>query len=296
MTDTATRPVETGTPRHAQAPHKAPPQPPHNAPPRIPRQVPAQSPSPSPSRACTPPPPRATPPAPEATPTTPLVDRPRGRHRKPRPRKVLLAAGGFALAAGVLSLVRLTPDSSVGGVGRAQAQADLDPDSNAATVTADDTSADRTGNTAATVDGAPTPNPAASAPMGGAIPVPTALPAALPTALPGSTGPLRRLPLGALPTSLAPAADATTIQQQPNAPAPVTTPGRVQDPAGAPAPAAVAPQPQSPQEQSPQEAAAAPTPTSEPPQAPAPAPQASAPGGVCVPLIGLCVDALNQLH
>ena len=36
---------------------------------------------------------------------------PRGRHRKPRPRKVLLAAGGLALAAGALSLVRLTPDA-----------------------------------------------------------------------------------------------------------------------------------------------------------------------------------------
>ncbi|MET7292019.1 hypothetical protein ABZS79_07720 [Streptomyces griseoloalbus] len=36
----------------------------------------------------------------------------RGRHRKPRPRKALLAAGGLALAAGAVSLVRLaaTPD------------------------------------------------------------------------------------------------------------------------------------------------------------------------------------------
>ncbi|MGI5377817.1 hypothetical protein ACQEV2_26935 [Streptomyces sp. CA-251387] len=41
---------------------------------------------------------------------------PRGRHRRPRPRKVLLAAGGLALAAGALSLVRLTPDSDVTGV------------------------------------------------------------------------------------------------------------------------------------------------------------------------------------
>ncbi|MEU9355190.1 hypothetical protein AB0D65_30350 [Streptomyces griseoloalbus] len=32
----------------------------------------------------------------------------RGRHRKPRPRKALLAAGGLALAAGAVSLVRLT--------------------------------------------------------------------------------------------------------------------------------------------------------------------------------------------
>ncbi|GGP65306.1 hypothetical protein ACWDY7_16230 [Streptomyces calvus] len=32
----------------------------------------------------------------------------RGRHRKPRPRKALLAAGGLALAAGAVALVRLT--------------------------------------------------------------------------------------------------------------------------------------------------------------------------------------------
>ncbi|PNG16182.1 hypothetical protein C1J00_43420, partial [Streptomyces cahuitamycinicus] len=36
------------------------------------------------------------------------TSRARGRHRKPRPRKVLLAAGGLALAAGALSLLRLT--------------------------------------------------------------------------------------------------------------------------------------------------------------------------------------------
>ncbi|MFE1241511.1 hypothetical protein [Streptomyces tendae] len=35
----------------------------------------------------------------------------RGRHRRPRPRRVLLAAGGLALAAGALSVVRLLPES-----------------------------------------------------------------------------------------------------------------------------------------------------------------------------------------
>lgn len=42
----------------------------------------------------------------------------RGRHRRPRPRKVLLAAGGLALAAGALSVVRLLPGpgGDVGGV------------------------------------------------------------------------------------------------------------------------------------------------------------------------------------
>jgi hypothetical protein len=55
-------------------------------------------------------------PTPDADGTTP-PDTPgprlfgsRSRHRRPRPRKVLLAAGGLALAAGALSLVRLMPD------------------------------------------------------------------------------------------------------------------------------------------------------------------------------------------
>lgn len=42
----------------------------------------------------------------------------RGRHRRPRPRKVLLAAGSLALAAGALSVVRLLPGpgGDTGGV------------------------------------------------------------------------------------------------------------------------------------------------------------------------------------
>ncbi|MER6045045.1 hypothetical protein ABT136_30575, partial [Streptomyces sp. NPDC001856] len=51
----------------------------------------------------------------------------RGRHRRPRPRKVLLVAGGLALAAGALSLVRLTPDSPVPGIGTAEADPRLEP-------------------------------------------------------------------------------------------------------------------------------------------------------------------------
>ncbi|MYS57090.1 hypothetical protein GTW46_44800, partial [Streptomyces sp. SID6013] len=42
----------------------------------------------------------------------------RGRHRRPRPRKVLLVAGGLALAAAALSVVRLLPEpGGDGGVG-----------------------------------------------------------------------------------------------------------------------------------------------------------------------------------
>ncbi|MEU9732373.1 hypothetical protein AB0E07_13110, partial [Streptomyces sp. NPDC048002] len=47
---------------------------------------------------------------------------PRGRHRRPRPRKVLLAAGGLALAAGALTLVRLPPASGPGGLAAPEAE------------------------------------------------------------------------------------------------------------------------------------------------------------------------------
>ncbi|MFJ6554249.1 hypothetical protein ACIQNT_18680 [Streptomyces luteogriseus] len=48
----------------------------------------------------------------------PFHPRARGRHRKPRPRKVLLAAGGLAVAAGALSLLRLAsgPGTDAGSV------------------------------------------------------------------------------------------------------------------------------------------------------------------------------------
>lgn len=64
--------------------------------------------------------PKATVRTAEALPDSPAATRlfaPRGRHRRPRPRKVLLAAGGLALAAGALSLVRMSPDSGVSGLG-----------------------------------------------------------------------------------------------------------------------------------------------------------------------------------
>ncbi|MFC3575976.1 hypothetical protein ACFOZ0_22350 [Streptomyces yaanensis] len=56
----------------------------------------------------------------------PIWFRPVGRHRKPRRRRVALAAGGFALAAGALSLVRLAPESVTDGGGTAQAEPRID--------------------------------------------------------------------------------------------------------------------------------------------------------------------------
>ncbi|MGW5064353.1 hypothetical protein ACWEQ2_45050 [Streptomyces sp. NPDC004096] len=60
--------------------------------------------------------------------------RPAGRHRKPSRRRVVLAVGGFALAAGALSLVRLAPESVTGGAGTAEAEPRIAATDTAATV------------------------------------------------------------------------------------------------------------------------------------------------------------------
>ncbi|MGW2703638.1 hypothetical protein [Streptomyces sp. NPDC001340] len=169
----------------------------------------------------------------------------RGRHRKPRPRKVLLAAGGLALAAGVLSLVRVAPDSGVGVPGTAEAEPRLDPGGTTdhASAPANDTS--------------PTTVPSATQVMGGISAPPTATttttttPQATPTTLPDSTG---------IPTTIPTSAPRTTAPRP--SPTTPTTPTR------------------------------APTPTpSQTTQAPAPAPSPTPEqGGVCIPVIGLCVD------
>ncbi|GHE04227.1 hypothetical protein [Streptomyces alanosinicus] len=74
----------------------------------------------------------------------------RGRHRKPRPRKVLLATGGLALAAGVLSLVRVASDPGVGAPATAEAEPRI-----------------------ATPTHTPTAPPSATSAMGGRTPAPT---------------------------------------------------------------------------------------------------------------------------
>ncbi|GHI05390.1 hypothetical protein [Streptomyces cellostaticus] len=183
-------------------------------------------------------------PAQAAEPALPAVRR--GRHRKPRPRKVLLATGGLALAAGVLSLVRVAPEAGVGAPGTAEAEPRLDPGGGAT---------DHAADPAATVADVPTPLPSAASVMGGVSAAPTATATtgptarATPTALPGSTG---------VPTTIPTAVPQPTATSSAPAPRPSPT-------------------------------------TTAPTQAPAPAPShsttAPAPGGgVCVPVIGLCVD------
>ena len=171
----------------------------------------------------------------------------RGRHRKPRHRKVLLAAGGLALAAGVLSLVRVAPESGVGAPGTAEAEPRLD---------SGDGTNDDTSGTSAKVTETTTPRPSATTVLGGTSAAP--MRTATPTTLPGSTGIPTTIPTTGTPRP-------TATPSTPTAPRPSPT---TSTPTQAPAPAP------------------APTP------APSGSTHAPAPGGeVCVPVIGLCVDA-----
>ncbi|MFF4832182.1 hypothetical protein [Streptomyces sp. NPDC001315] len=171
----------------------------------------------------------------------------RGRHRRPRPRKMLLAAGGLALAAGVLSLVRMAPDSGVGGVGTAEA--DPGPDAGG----------DRSTGAAATVAAVPRVSPSSTSALG----------AVSTTPLPGvGSTPASSASATAVPSAAAPAAGT------PTAPAP-TTASRSPATSAAPQPTLPAP---------------APSPTT---ASPAPEPEQPGGPGLCVPIIGLCVDPLT---
>ena len=183
----------------------------------------------------------------------PLLPRPpRGRHRRPRPRKVLLAVGGLAVAAGVLSLVRLTPDSGVGGVGTAEAEPSPDVDAEQST--------GHPANADATISADPTAIPSATSVMGGASATPTTA-------------------SGVVPPTYATAAP-TTVPETTTAPG--TTP---QPRASATAPGPRAPAPS----EAPEPATTPAPPPSRAADSPAPAPGRPS---LCVPVIGLCVDPL----
>ncbi|MFF6976684.1 hypothetical protein ACFZAV_02825 [Streptomyces sp. NPDC008343] len=177
---------------------------------------------------------------------------PRGRHRRPRPRKVLLAAGGLALAAGALSLVRLTPDSGVTGLGAAKADPTPVPG----------TDTDGATNAAATIPTtSPKPSPSATSAMGGLGTTPTTGTIVLPTTnSPATTPPNGRG---------RPADDAAAPAPAPDPPA---TTGQAQQPASAPT--------------------ETPAPSQTASNPPAPRPDDSDDGSVCIPIIGLCVDHL----
>ncbi|MET9147686.1 hypothetical protein [Streptomyces sp. NPDC004042] len=205
------------------------------------------------------------------------LPRVRGRHRRPRPRRVLLTAGGLALAAGVLSLVRLTPQSAqtspqAGGPGAAEAapRADTGP---------------------------------GGGPGGGSTGAATA--ASPGAAAPGRTGPsvlpTAPLPMGGIGTVAAPGAGAAPSASPAGttgagAAAPAPPPGTTHASGGAPGrPAASAGTPQAPARPTARPTAPAqqtrpPSPRTTPTSAP-PAPPSGGGGGgrLCLPLIKLCV-------
>ncbi|MFF7792192.1 hypothetical protein [Streptomyces sp. NPDC007991] len=184
-----------------------------------------------------------------------------GRHRKPRPRKALLAAGGIALAAGALSLVRLASGPATDSVGTVEAQPRPDP------VTA---GSDDAADTAATV---PEASPSSPTALGGLTPPPgTHRPAAAPPA-PFRAGSMATSPsLGTRGADTAAPDRSTTIPDRTNPPAPTAR-------GGAPRPARTPPAPPS---------RATPTPDPEPEK-----PRKSRDPGLCVPVIGVCVDPLD---
>ncbi|AVV47277.1 hypothetical protein C6376_04615 [Streptomyces sp. P3] len=185
---------------------------------------------------------------------------------------MLFAVGGLALAAGVLSLLRPTPDTGgAGALGTAEAEPRPDlvtsADDDAGDTTgkgaekaADDSGGDRDGGRdPATGPAVAPPAPTAPTAMGGASPGPAREAAGL---LPGAPG---------APTSVVLPPDAT-YDPTPRAapPAPTATPAP--EPPSAPRPATAAPAPRPPN----------------PPQAAEPRrPE------LCVPIIGLCVDPLS---
>ncbi|MEV8432067.1 hypothetical protein [Streptomyces chartreusis] len=181
---------------------------------------------------------------------------PRGRHRRPRPRKVLLAAGGLALAAGALSLVRMSPDSGVSGLGAAES----DP----APAPGTDAEPDRSTNAAATLTpNAPKATPSATSAMGGLGTAPTTDSIVVPT--PARTTTTAPHGQGGAPAPTPPAAQPGTQAPEP----PTTTPR--------------APRPTTPAPETPGRPPTTPPPTQQP---------RPDDNSVCVPIIGLCVDPL----
>ncbi|MBP5937312.1 hypothetical protein F3K43_15995 [Streptomyces sp. LBUM 1476] len=179
--------------------------------------------------------------------------RPRGRHRRPRPRKVVLAAGGLAFAAGVLGLLRVVPDGGGGGgTSTGVGEGEVSREGYAGGVT------DLATNAAAAVP-VPSVGPGAthgtgdtrSTPGGAVSRVPD------PRSTPRTSGvPRPSAPSQELPVSPTPTPDTPTRTARPAPPAP------------------------------------APTPTVVPPEShtPSTTPTPDDPHDICIPAIGLCVD------
>ncbi|MEU9069759.1 hypothetical protein AB0D60_23065 [Streptomyces sp. NPDC048306] len=207
----------------------------------------------------------------------------RGRHRRPRPRKVLLVAGGLALAAAALSVVRLLPEpGGDGGVGygaeaapRVDGGRDTAPDDRATAATATGTDG-----------GTPGASPSATSAMDGlsGSPEPGLIPDLAPD--PAASGPPAPLPASTTGLGAQGAPDTSEGGR----------PGEGREPEqegeGERDRAPGSPQPSHSDRPAPHSTPPAPPPGHSTPSAPAPAPEPDDPG-LCVPVIGLCVDLLG---
>ncbi|MET7320061.1 hypothetical protein [Streptomyces sp. NPDC005549] len=207
----------------------------------------------------------------------------RGRHRRPRPRKVLLAAGGLALAAGALSVVRLLPEPG-GGPGGFGAEAGPRVESDGRGAASDRATVPAA---ATTGGGPPGASPSATSAMGGlsGSPEPGLIPG-LPATPAASGGPAVTPPTATTgpdtPDGRGPGdgererrreGGEQTEDTGDRSPAPGTPrPSRSDRPAPSPAPT--------------------PPPGRGTPPASDPEPEPDDPG-LCVPVIGLCVDLLG---
>ncbi|MFF4904523.1 hypothetical protein ACFY2T_06645, partial [Streptomyces sp. NPDC001260] len=181
----------------------------------------------------------------------------RGRHRRPRSRKVLFAVGGLALAAGALSIVRMVPGPGSGVPGTTEAEPREDVGGGVS---------DGATNAAATIPAALGVSPSATSVMGGVSATPTTDPTSASAPVTSAATPT---PGASTPPGTPDTPDMTTIPEAPNTPAPSTAAHR--PPATTPA----APHP-----------GHGTSPSS-------PAPQPGEPG-LCVPVVGLCVGPLGH--
>ncbi|WP_051851747.1 hypothetical protein [Streptomyces sp. NRRL F-5650] len=207
----------------------------------------------------------------------------RGRHRRPRPRKVLLLAGGLALAAGALSLVRLLPEppGDTGGglrAGAAPRTEDVGGDTARDDRSAASGAADAGG-------GEPGPVPVATSVMGGlgGSPGPGLIPGLVPA--PSTSGtPATGAPDGPDASGDREPGEGHAREKQPEEDHEREEEG---ERPRAPAPSTARP----PHSDRPPPRPAPTTPPPAPHNTP-PVPEPDDPG-LCVPVIGLCVDLLT---
>ncbi|MFB7108089.1 hypothetical protein [Streptomyces sp. NPDC056190] len=195
--------------------------------------------------------------------TPPWGPRARGRHRRRRPRKALLAAGGLAVAAGVLSLVRLAPESGPTRLGAVEAEPHAAPGHNSGGSAG--TPADTSTTTGAGPATAPSATVALRGVSGAPVPDGSAVPVTSPSAATAAVEPSPLPETTTVPTALPEDPDPPEYPEHPEHP----------EPTNAPRPSA--------------STAPAPRPAPTPSRSTQPPPPPSGGGGLCLPIIGLCV-------